>query len=703
MQDSRVPNGTVVERSGDRPVPDVVVSDGIHVVRTGADGAFVLPDDTDAQHVWVSVPSAHRAFAPGWYADVRRHGMGPLRLVLEPRAEPVRDGCRFVQVTDLHVSVDGGARLAPMLRSGVVPPEGVQVTGETTSRELRDDLEAVVRSARPELIVATGDLADYGQPEELIAYREAITGIGVPVASVPGNHDQLSVLSAESIRAFFAGWSSHGAPEGTDVSATFQAEVFGGDWRRSDSGRTPWLDALGPLYYSFDWGGVHFVVYDGEGLRRYGDDYPQDRWLAADLGTIAADTPVVVLTHFPEERSFYRARFDGVRLVASFAGHWHATRAWDDGRVRHFTSGTLGFGGFDGTGRGYRIVDVDRDGARSRWVCLDTPDDPPSRVTGDAAVVDGRVVASCETADVRGSIVCVDGWTHDLPSPARGGVAAGDGLVFALDLGSRLHALDAATGGRRWLAQLGDDSARWVLGPPVVRDDVVYAGSGAGVHAFDARSGRELWRTPLATDWAASRGGVAVGDGLLAIGAVNDHMHLAVLDEATGAVRWRHEGRDISGVCATPAIVGDRILALHAHGWLRAYAADDGEQVWQSPLDDAWPIALAVVGGLAIVRSASGTVTGHRIDDGRQLWAQPLGPGPRAGRPYGRRPGGELAPLVVAGDQVWTARGEQLIALDLASGAIIGRSSADGEIAAIALDAAIPVAVTIHARAHRPG
>src|SRR5207247_3062325 len=120
-----------------------------------------------------------------------------------------------------------------------------------------------------------------------------------PVAHVPGNHDYLSSLTPEAVAEFGAWWREEGMARGVDPVAEYQARVFGGDYRRPGSGRAPWLDEVGPAYYSFDWGGVHVVVYDCEGLLRYGDDYPQDRWLARDLA-LAAGTPVIVFLHFAE-------------------------------------------------------------------------------------------------------------------------------------------------------------------------------------------------------------------------------------------------------------------------------------------------------------------------------------------------------------------------------------------------------------------
>src|SRR5947209_100499 len=82
------------------------------------------------------------------------------------------------------------------------------VTGASNQDELREDLELIVRRVGPEFVIATGDLADYGQREELEAYREAVTGLGVPVASVPGNHDHLSCLTRQAIEEFFGGWAT---------------------------------------------------------------------------------------------------------------------------------------------------------------------------------------------------------------------------------------------------------------------------------------------------------------------------------------------------------------------------------------------------------------------------------------------------------------------------------------------------------------
>jgi outer membrane protein assembly factor BamB/predicted MPP superfamily phosphohydrolase len=690
-----VPEGRVLDRDDESPIPGVVVSDGLAVTRSRDDGTFVLPDRADAEFVWACVPSTHRALEPGWFVDVRGGAPSEVELALARRTEPVTNGCHFVQVTDVHISVDDGARLRPMIESNVNPPSGIRVTGEVNAAEFRADLEVIVAREQPDFIAATGDLADYGQPEELVAYRDAITGLGVPVASVPGNHDHLSVLVRGAIDEFFREWATRPNPEGLTAGDAFQRVFFRGDWRRPNSGRAPWLEVMGPLYYSFDWGAVHVVMYDGEGLRRYGDDYPQDAWLAADLAMVDADTPVFVCTHFPETREFFRTRFGGVRLVGSVSGHWHGTRVWHDGEAAHWTSSTTGFAGIDFTPRGYRAVEVDASGARSRWVTMEAPTFSGARVTGRAAALGDRIAVATEQGGVDGAVSVLDAWTRELAVAARGGVATDGVRLFATDLAARLVALDAASGALVWAHDLGDPSIRWNLGVPVVRDGVVYAGSAMSVHAFTVADGAPQWRTELAPeDWAASWAGITTDGDTLVIAATNDHLALAALDAADGRVRWRHGHRDIAGVSATPAIVGERVLAARAPGWLAAYALTDGTMLWEVPLDDAWPVALAATGTRAFVRSATGRVTAHDPDTGALVWEQALGPDVRAGRPYARQPGGARYPLILLGDCVWTAEFDAVIALDVDTGAVVHRDEIGAEVATIVAidDRAVAVA-----------
>jgi alcohol dehydrogenase (cytochrome c) len=88
--------------------------------------------------------------------------------------------------------------------------------------------------------------------------------------------------------------------------------------------------------------------------------------------------------------------------------------------------------------------------------------------------------------------------------PAAGGVAVGEGLVFAGLTGGEVIALDARSGAPKWRHHLGDTPPRKgesVSAPPVYARGVVVAGLANGdfgvrgrIVAMEARTGKELWR-----------------------------------------------------------------------------------------------------------------------------------------------------------------------------------------------------------------
>ena len=117
--------------------------------------------------------------------------------------------------------------------------------------QLADDLRRVTAVAAPDLVIATGDLTNVGTLAQLRSYRAATESVPRPVFSVFGGHD--------------------GNEERIEVEAGCTYT------RRYET-------VLGPAYYSFDWGGRHFIVYATEdGFFSAADQQRKERWLWADL------------------------------------------------------------------------------------------------------------------------------------------------------------------------------------------------------------------------------------------------------------------------------------------------------------------------------------------------------------------------------------------------------------------------------------
>src|SRR6185312_2274598 len=119
-------------------------------------------------------------------------------------ARAMASGITFGIVTDLHFGPE--ARFAGQLRTLTALAPGLAAGGAEFLVNLGDDLEDESREA---------DLARYGECQAIL--REP----GLPLVNVAGNHDTVH-LNRDDLNRF---------------------------WQRS-----------GPLYYSFDHGGWHFVV-----------------------------------------------------------------------------------------------------------------------------------------------------------------------------------------------------------------------------------------------------------------------------------------------------------------------------------------------------------------------------------------------------------------------------------------------------------
>lgn len=236
----------------ERPIGGIAVSNQREVVRTAADGSYSLPG---AGHgvVFVSVPDGYGAAGSFW-RPVVASGSSVINFGLT--VSPLPGTFTFIHASDPHVSAQSLGRL--------------------------QQLRALVEKRRPDFVLVTGDLVRdalrVGE-EEARGYYDLYTGevrqFPVPVWSVPGNHENFGIERHLSL-----------------VSA--KHPLYGKGMYRA---------RLGPNYYSFNYGGVHFVGLDSvdiSDLWYYGHiDDVQLAWLKADLAQAPPDAPVVTFNHIP--------------------------------------------------------------------------------------------------------------------------------------------------------------------------------------------------------------------------------------------------------------------------------------------------------------------------------------------------------------------------------------------------------------------
>lgn len=251
-------------RCGDTPLKGVVVTDGYSVTTTNAQGIYYIARHTDAQFVIMSVPGNYEANItnniPGYFKRLKKGGSAVERHDFTLRKF---DNERHVVITptDLHLSNRFDKQDIVWFRE-----------------EFVKDMDALVEEYKAKGIktymMPLGDLTSdahwYLDGYDLTHYMKEIITLKAPVFNCMGNHDN-------------------------DVHLE-------GDW----AGEQTYKDIVGPTYYSFNLGSMHYIVLDNSiwinppGSQsqiepRVADN--QIEWLKKDLQHVDKTKPLYIGMH----------------------------------------------------------------------------------------------------------------------------------------------------------------------------------------------------------------------------------------------------------------------------------------------------------------------------------------------------------------------------------------------------------------------
>jgi hypothetical protein len=246
--EDRNANGT--RDAGERPLANIVISNQDDVVKTDAAGAARIARGMTGV-VFVSVPDGYRSVGPFW-----RPAAGDSIVSFALRPAPAPQTFSFVHGSDPHIA-----------------PASVDRT-----RRFRQ----LVDSVHPALAIVTGDLVrDAMSQRDSVArsyfelFKSEIKSLAAPLWTVPGNHDHYGII-----------------PSRVQVS-------------KSDLmyNRGMYRSYFGPDYYSFTFGGIHFIGLNTlmvDDSAYYGRvDSVQLAWMRRDLAEVPASVPVVTFNHIP--------------------------------------------------------------------------------------------------------------------------------------------------------------------------------------------------------------------------------------------------------------------------------------------------------------------------------------------------------------------------------------------------------------------
>lgn len=341
-------------RAGGKPLQGVIVSDGVELARTDAEGRFTLEVADDAPFVWVVTPS-------GYVAD---HSTGSPRFWL-----PV----------DGRESYEFDLKAAPgnftLIAVGDPQPKTKEHLGRfhrEVMPELKEQVAAIRQAGRQPALLVLGDIV-WDSPKLAEPMREAFAQLDAPVYTAIGNHDHLIAVADDAGSA-----------------ANFSAQ-------------------FGPTYYAFDLGRTHFVVLDNiiyHGQKKYEEevDERQLQWIEKYVKLLPAGDRLCISMHAPVQKYWRKnPRTLGgadrlLELTRGFdrhfiTGHTHVNSNFDveEGAIEHNVgqvAGNLWHAPLnqDGSPRGYALFSEGAEGLEWHYKTLGKPLDYQFKIYGPGEV-----------------------------------------------------------------------------------------------------------------------------------------------------------------------------------------------------------------------------------------------------------------------------------------------------------------------------
>ncbi|MGZ3860804.1 MAG: calcineurin-like phosphoesterase C-terminal domain-containing protein [Flavisolibacter sp.] len=336
--------GRVTQPDG-RPIAGVPVTDGIHIVQTDKNGAYLIESTTEAMFVYITVPSGYQIPTNNNMALFYKRvypSKGTFRADFTLRKLTQDDTHHFTILwADPQIN---NKEEADLLDSTVVP-----------------DTHAFVQTLMkkgPVQGIAAGDLS-WDAPPIIPEYKKAIQKVGIPFFQVLGNHDM-------------------------DV-----------DVRSDEQSDSTFRKSMGPTWYSFNRGRAHYIVLDNVFYFSKGYNYigyvteRQLKWLEQDLKLVRPGSLVIISMHIPvytEEKRRTGADDDNpgdvthnrkflYQLLKPYqahflTGHTHYNEnREEDGMFEHIGAAVCATWWVaplcvDGTPRGYGVYEVNGDSLR---------------------------------------------------------------------------------------------------------------------------------------------------------------------------------------------------------------------------------------------------------------------------------------------------------------------------------------------------
>lgn len=534
---------------GEKFLGDVLVSDGLHVVRTTRSGRYRLPRRPGARFVFISTPSGY--VAEPFFRPVRGN-QGGGDFGLRPYDVRIgRDGAHsFVHLSDTEISSAAG------------------------QDDWLDDLRAYAGLAGAAFIVHTGDIC---YEKGLRAHRTLMNAdnMGRPVYYCIGNHDLV---------------------KGSRGEALYES-IYGPAYYSFNAGRTHYV--VTPMR-----GGDYQPGYTMTDVCR---------WLENDLAQLPEGTPVVLFNHDYWEEGGRHVLKDGKGLSIDLDarglkgwlfGHWHVNQVTRPGGVAAVCTSTPARGGIDHAVSAFRTLHVDGAGrlrSELRYAHV-APDVTLASVSDGSLARSGEDGSLALTVNAYATAAPVTDVACDVLLDRRAvvrHVPLRRQTDFAWHAPLRLpREYDGRTLTLRATARFADGQVRVreaSFTPPAAASAAPRTGAdwtNFGGGADHAGMAADTLRLPLRPLWVTNLGGTVymaspvVKDGRVFCATTDENAEgraaVVAVDARTGQTCWRFATR--ASVKGSIAVARGLVFAQDAAGWLYAIDTADGSLAWEKKL-----------------------------------------------------------------------------------------------------------------------
>lgn len=424
----------------------------------------------------------------------------------------------------------------------------------------------------------------------------------------------------------------------------------------------------GPTWYSFNAGGVHYVMtpmWGGDHRPSYSRD-DVARWLRNDLAVVAEETPIYVFNHdiltygddFVIKGKTDSINLNDYNLKAWIYGHWHINHMLRHGNVTSICTSTPDKGGIDHSTGAYRVFNVDGKGdfttdlrypylhdhiaiaspadtTRCRTLTVNTysSHSPATSVTC-TLTADGKPVAR----NIR--LSQATDWTWTAPLPLKDAHA---GKTLTAEVTTRFKSGAVAKASRSFTYMPGNDTAapdstprlEWIanaganifMTSPVIHDGRIFTATvdedlrgNAAVVAIDTTTGEITWKRPVA---ASVKNSIAVAADKVFAQDVNGTVY--AINCGDGAIAWQQKLpiQPVPGLNDGLTAKGDTVFAGSGEG-LTAFDARTGKIHWRNTewrRREGTTSTLAVGQGVVVGSVQWDALYGNDAATGRRLWS----------------------------------------------------------------------------------